>query len=86
MSESAATAGHAPARPALGVFERFLAVWVALCIIIGIALGQIIPRVFHVLGNATVAQVNLPVAVLVCRAEAAQDRSRRGWESAQGPW
>jgi arsenite transporter len=65
MSESAVTAGHAPARPALGVFERFLTVWDALCIIIGIARGQIIPGVFHVLGNATVAQVNLPVTVLV---------------------
>jgi len=50
---------------ALGVFERFLTFWVALCIIVGIALGQMLPGLFHVLGNATVAQVNLPVAVLV---------------------
>ena len=49
----------------MGVFERFLTLWVALCIIAGIALGQIMPGVFHVLGDATVAQVNLPVAVLV---------------------
>jgi ACR3 family arsenite transporter len=49
----------------MGVFERFLTVWVALCIIAGIALGQIVPGAFHVIGNATVAQVNLPVAVLV---------------------
>ncbi len=49
----------------MGVFERFLTLWVALCIIAGIALGQMIPSVFHLIGDATVAQVNLPVAVLV---------------------
>ncbi|PPQ28215.1 arsenical-resistance protein [Rhodopila globiformis] len=49
----------------MGMFERFLTVWVALCIVAGIALGQMIPGAFRVLGNATVAQVNLPVAVLV---------------------
>src|SRR3954465_9699902 len=66
MSDTATTAGTAvPAKPAMGTFERFLTVWVALCIIAGIALGQMIPGVFHVIGNATVAQVNLPVAVLV---------------------
>jgi hypothetical protein len=36
-----------------------------LCIIVGIGLGQAVPGVFHALGAATVAQVNLPVAVLV---------------------
>lgn len=51
--------------PSMGVFERFLTLWVALCIIAGIALGQLIPSVFHLLGNATFAQVNLPLAVLV---------------------
>ncbi|MBS0560843.1 MAG: arsenical-resistance protein, partial [Proteobacteria bacterium] len=49
----------------MGVFERFLTLWVALCMAAGIVLGQIVPSVFHALGNATVAQVNLPVAVLV---------------------
>ncbi len=66
MSESAAAAGRSSARkPAMSVFERFLTFWVALCIIVGIALGQLLPGIFHVLGDATVAQVNLPVAVLV---------------------
>src|SRR5262249_50469474 len=66
MSESVATAGSASARkPVMGVFERFLTFWVALCIIVGIALGQLLPGVFQVIGDATVAQVNLPVAVLV---------------------
>jgi arsenite transporter len=66
MSEFAVAANQTSARkPAMSVFERFLTIWVALCIIAGIALGQIIPGVFHTIGNATVAQVNLPVAVLV---------------------
>jgi arsenite transporter len=66
MSESAALSGHVPARkPAMGMFERFLTFWVGLCIIVGIALGQLLPGVFHAIGDATVAQVNLPVAVLV---------------------
>ncbi len=66
MIDTVVTAERAPAqKPAMGVFERFLTVWVALCIITGIALGQLMPGVFHLLGNATVAQVNLPVAVLV---------------------
>ena len=63
---SVATADRAAARkPAMSVFERFLTFWVALCIIVGIALGQLLPGVFRVIGDATVAQVNLPVAVLV---------------------
>ena len=49
----------------MGKFERFLTLWVTLCIIVGISLGQAVPSVFHALGAATVAQVNLPVAVLV---------------------
>jgi ACR3 family arsenite transporter len=51
--------------PSMGTFERYLTLWVALCIVIGIALGQAEPGVFHALGAATVAQVNLPVALLV---------------------
>src|SRR5689334_1565615 len=66
MSESVAAPAHVSARKsAMGVFERFLTFWVALCIIVGIALGQLMPEVFHVIGDATVEQVNLPVAVLV---------------------
>jgi ACR3 family arsenite transporter len=46
-------------RPALGVFERLLSLWVALCIIAGVLLGQVMPNLFQIIGNATVAQVNL---------------------------
>ncbi len=51
--------------PAMNLFERYLTLWVALCIVAGIALGQAIPAAFHAIGAATVAQVNLPVAVLI---------------------
>ncbi len=63
MSDAAITA---PSKaPSMGTFERYLTLWVALCIIVGIALGQGLPGVFHALGTATVAQINLPVALLV---------------------
>jgi ACR3 family arsenite transporter len=55
----------AAAKSGMGFFERFLTFWVALCIIVGVILGQVAPGVFHALGEATVSQVNLPVAVLV---------------------
>ncbi len=59
-----ASADHAKAA-GLGFFERFLTLWVTLCIIGGIALGHLAPALFHAIGAATVAQVNLPVAALV---------------------
>jgi ACR3 family arsenite transporter len=49
----------------MNFFERFLTLWVAVCIVAGIALGRMMPATFHVVGDATVAQVNIPVAVLV---------------------
>jgi ACR3 family arsenite transporter len=52
-----------PAR--LGVFERWLTLWVAICIVVGVLLGQATPGIFHAIGDATIAQVNLPVAGLV---------------------
>ncbi len=51
--------------PSLSTFERYLTLWVALCIVAGIALGHMAPMPFQLLGRATVAQVNLPVAILV---------------------
>ena len=52
-------------RKMTGVFERYLTVWVALCIVIGVALGQLMPGVFQAVGRIEVAHINLPVAVLV---------------------
>ena len=46
-------------------FERYLTLWVALCIAAGIALGKMMPGAFHVIASAQIAQVNLPVAVLI---------------------
>jgi ACR3 family arsenite transporter len=59
-------AGARPARrPRLGIFERYLSLWVALCILVGIALGRLFPAPFQLIGSAEIAQVNLPVAVLI---------------------
>src|SRR3954463_6868278 len=52
-------------RSGLGTFERYLTWWVALCIVAGIVLGRIAPEPFHLLGRMNVAEVNLPVAVLI---------------------
>ena len=49
----------------MSVFERFLTVWVFLCIVVGIALGQLLPDVFQAIGRMEVAKVNLPVGVLI---------------------
>ena len=49
----------------MSIFERYLTIWVALCIVVGVALGHFLPGVFHTIGSAEVAQVNLPVAVLI---------------------
>lgn len=46
-------------------FERYLTVWVALCIVAGIALGHLLPGVFKAIAAAEIAKVNLPVAVLI---------------------
>jgi ACR3 family arsenite transporter len=49
----------------VSVFERYLTVWVLLCIVVGIALGQYLPGAFQVIGALSVARVNLPVGVLI---------------------
>ena len=60
-----ATEAIAPSRSAMSTFERYLSVWVALCIVAGIALGAAIPDLFAAIASAEVARVNLPVAVLI---------------------
>jgi ACR3 family arsenite transporter len=49
----------------MSVFERFLTLWVALCIVAGVALGQMAPGVFETIAGLEVARVNLPVAGLI---------------------
>jgi ACR3 family arsenite transporter len=65
MNQHATT--HAPisTKPAIGFFERYLTIWVALCIIVGIALGQAMPGAFQAIGSMEYAQVNLPVGILI---------------------
>ncbi len=58
---TAKAAAHAP----MTVFERYLTLWVFLCILLGIALGQFFPSVFQSIGAMEVAQVNLPVGLLI---------------------
>lgn len=49
----------------MSTFERYLTVWVFLCIIVGVALGHLMPGMFHMIGAAEIAKVNIPVAVLI---------------------
>jgi ACR3 family arsenite transporter len=49
----------------MSLFERYLTFWVALCIVAGVALGHLLPGLFHAIGSAELAHVNLPVAVLI---------------------
>ena len=60
-----ATAPGAAERPTMSVFERWLTLWVFLCIIAGILLGQGLPGLFQALGRMEVARVNLPVGLLI---------------------
>ena len=53
------------AAPRMGFFERYLTLWVALCIVAGTGLGHLFPDVFAQLGRMEVAKVNLPVAALI---------------------
>ena len=46
-------------------FERYLTLWVTLCIVVGVALGHVMPGVYYAIGGLEVAKVNLPVAVLI---------------------
>ncbi|HBO2181021.1 TPA: ACR3 family arsenite efflux transporter [Pseudomonas aeruginosa] len=52
-------------RPGISFFERYLSLWVVLCIVAGIALGHALPGLFGVIATAEVARVNLVVAVLI---------------------
>ncbi|MBK5565867.1 ACR3 family arsenite efflux transporter [Ensifer sp. SSB1] len=49
----------------MSAFERYLTLWVAVCIVVGIALGHLLPGVFQAIGAAEIAKVNIPVATLI---------------------
>ena len=65
MSAQCEVTGKRAAGAPMSVFERYLTVWVFLCIVAGIALGQVLPDVFQAIGRMEVAKVNLPVGVLI---------------------
>ena len=54
-----------PVNASMSVFERYLTVWVFLCIVAGIALGQLLPGLFEAIGRMEFANVNLPVGLLI---------------------
>ncbi|AUH49781.1 arsenical-resistance protein [Chromobacterium sp. ATCC 53434] len=65
MSSPSEAAHPCAAGASLSLFERYLTAWVALCIMAGIGLGQVFPGLFHAIGGLEIAQVNLPVGLLI---------------------
>ena len=65
MNSISAVTSKRSASAAMSVFERYLTVWVFLCILVGIALGEWLPDVFQAIGRMEVAKVNLPVGLLI---------------------
>ena len=65
MSAQCEVTAKQAAGSSMSLFERYLTVWVGLCIVAGIALGHWFPQPFQAIGQMEVAQVNLPVAVLI---------------------
>jgi len=49
----------------MNIFERYLTLWVFLCIIVGVIAGQLMPETFQAIGGLEFAQVNLPVGLLI---------------------
>jgi arsenite transporter len=49
----------------MSVFERYLTAWVAICIVVGIAFGQLMPSVAEAIGRMQIARVNVPVGILI---------------------
>jgi ACR3 family arsenite transporter len=65
MSASAHTRARQRTAAPLSVFERYLTLWVALCIVAGIVIGQVLPAPVQAIGRMEVARVNLPVGLLI---------------------
>ncbi|KAF0165951.1 MAG: arsB [Rhodocyclaceae bacterium] len=65
MSAQCEVTAKVAAGAPMSTFERYLTVWVFLCIVVGIALGQWLPAPFQMLGKLEVARVNLPVGLLI---------------------
>ena len=65
MSVQCEVTAKVAAQVPMSLFERYLTLWVFLCILLGIALGQFFPGAFQTVGAMEVAQVNLPVGLLI---------------------
>ncbi len=65
MSAPCEVAQKAAAHLPLSVFERYLTLWVFVCIVVGVGLGQVLPAPFQAIGAMEIAHVNLPVGVLI---------------------
>ncbi|VVE04491.1 arsenical-resistance protein [Pandoraea eparura] len=63
-SQTVSTPSEKPAG-GIGCFERYLSVWVALCIVVGIGLGKSMPGAVQLISALEVAHVNLPVGILI---------------------
>jgi len=65
MSVQCEVTGKRAAQIPMSVFERYLTVWVFVCIVVGVLVGQVFPDVFKTIGRWEVANVNLPVGLLI---------------------
>lgn len=65
MSAQLEVTTRTPTDARMSLFERYLTVWVLLCIVAGITLGQFAPAPFQALGKMEFAQVNIPVGLLI---------------------
>lgn len=65
MNQTCDAASLQAGSSSMSIFERYLTLWVFLCIVSGIALGHLFPGLFRAVGAMEVAQVNLPVGLLI---------------------
>jgi ACR3 family arsenite transporter len=65
MTTQSAVAAQRAVRAPMSVFERYLTLWVFVCIVVGVFVGQVFPAAFQAIGRMEFAQVNLPVGLLI---------------------
>ncbi|SFA97576.1 arsenite transporter, ACR3 family [Collimonas sp. OK607] len=65
MSAQTKVIGQRAETVSLSIFERYLTIWVALCIVVGVLLGQAFPHAVKAIGSLEIAKVNLPVGLLI---------------------
>ena len=65
MADSSLTPSNAHPAPVMRFFERYLTLWVFLCIVGGIGIGQLLPALSRTIGSMEIARVNVPVGLLI---------------------